>query len=523
MPTASELPIDTSASATDMAQAMFGNGVQIVSADYTGHNAASGIYSDGDTVAPNVTPSDTGVILSTGRASNITNSSGDANVRSWTSSNMRQKGDSDLDEMAGTTTYDAAVIEAEFIPEGSTLTMQVTFSSEEYLEYVGSGFNDAVGIFVNGEKAELTIGDGDITINNINDESNSNLYIDNPANAEVANTEMDGLTVTLTLKAPVTPGEVNTIKIAIADAGDSSYDSNLLIAGDSVQTALVADADTIDITADSEANLDVLGNDVSAHSGTLTITMINGQEVSAGDTITLASGEEVTLNPDGTFTIDTDGDEGSNVFSYQVEDSAGNTDTAFVTVNTIACFVAGTLIDTLTGRQSVETLTPGTQVMTRDHGPQPVRWIGQTTRIAEGPDAPILFRRGALGDHDTVALSPNHRVLLSSALSEMMFGSSEVLVQAKHLVNDRSIRRCADGKPITYVHVLFDRHEVICGNGMESESYHPGDQSVEAFDPETRDEILSLMPDLSKQDYGYGPAARPSLRGYEVRTLIRGQ
>lgn len=170
MPTASELPIDTSASADEMAEEMFGTGIEIVSASYSGASAASGIYSNGDTVADAITPSDTGVILSTGRASSVTNSSGDVNSSSGTSGRMGTQGDDDLDEIAGANTYDAAVFEAEFIPDGSTLTMQIVFSSEEYLEYVNSGFNDAVGVWVNGEQAELVVGDGDITINNINDQ-----------------------------------------------------------------------------------------------------------------------------------------------------------------------------------------------------------------------------------------------------------------------------------------------------------------------------------------------------------------
>ncbi|MEP5376668.1 MAG: choice-of-anchor L domain-containing protein, partial [Hyphomicrobiales bacterium] len=222
MVVAQELNIDTSASAMDMASSMFGSGITIVSADYTGANSASGVFSDGDNTAPNLTPSDTGVILSTGNASDVTNSSGDANTSSGTSTNLGEAGDSDLTQIAGATTYDAAIFEATFVPDGEILTMQVVFSSEEYLEYVNSGFNDAVGIFVNGQQAELTVGDGDITINNINTTSNSNLYIDNPANAETINTEMDGLTVTLTLKAPVNAGEENTIKIAIADGGDAA-------------------------------------------------------------------------------------------------------------------------------------------------------------------------------------------------------------------------------------------------------------------------------------------------------------
>ncbi|WP_164660729.1 choice-of-anchor L domain-containing protein [Tropicibacter sp. Alg240-R139] len=522
MPQASQLPVDTQATDMEMAEAMFGNGVKIVSADYSGANSASGIYSNGDSVSDALTPSDTGVILSTGRANEVTNSNGDVNDSSGTTTNHGRAGDDDLTEMAGAQTYDAAVFEAEFIPDGNTLTMQFTFASEEYLEYVGSGFNDAVGIYVNGEPAELMVGDGEVTINNINDTSNSNLYIDNAASSDDYNTEMDGFTVTLTVKAPVNAGEVNTIKIAVADGGDGAYDSNLLIAGDSIQSTLIATNDEVDINADGEATVDVLANDNSQAAGEMKITMINGQAVSAGDTITLNSGEEITVNGDGTLTVEADEDEGSNSFSYQVEDGAGNTDTAIVTIRTTPCFVAGTLIDTVDGCVPVENLKPGDLVHTRDHGPQPLRWIGQTERIAKGNDAPILFARSALGNHDAVAVSPNHRILLTTALSEMMFGSSEVLVQAKHLINDRSIRRCADGQPITYVHLLFDRHEVVRGNGLESESYHPGDMTMHAFDANTRDEILDLMPDLTKRDYGYGPSARMSLRGYETRALIRG-
>ncbi|MEO1420020.1 MAG: choice-of-anchor L domain-containing protein, partial [Pseudomonadota bacterium] len=240
MATASELPINTSATALDMAEAMFGGGIQIQTASYTGATDASGIYSNANTIIPDMAPADTGVILSTGKATDFTNSSGDANTSAGTTTNHGLGGDADLNAIAGAQTFDAAIFEATFIPDGDVLTMQLTFSSEEYLEYVNSGFNDAVGVFVNGVKAELSVGSGDITINEINDQSNSSLYRDNPANEDNYNTEMDGLTVVLNLKAPVTADALNTIKIAIADGGDGAYDSNLLIAGDSIQTDLIA-------------------------------------------------------------------------------------------------------------------------------------------------------------------------------------------------------------------------------------------------------------------------------------------
>ena len=115
-------------------------------------------------------------------------------------------------------------------------------------------------------------------------------------------------------------------------------------------------------------------------------------------------------------------------------------------------------------------------------------------------------------------------VLGRSAEDELMemFGEDEVLAHAKNLVNDKTIYRREDGKPITYVHLLFDQHEIVTGNGMDSESYHPGDQTLDSFDSDTRDEILRFMPSMdAMMGYGFGPTARLSLRGYECDVLMR--
>ncbi|WP_343035140.1 Hint domain-containing protein [Parasulfitobacter algicola] len=44
-----------------------------------------------------------------------------------------------------------------------------------------------------------------------------------------------------------------------------------------------------------------------------------------------------------------------------------------------ACFTLRMMIATPQGNRRIETLTPGDLVTTRDHGDQPVRWIGQRT------------------------------------------------------------------------------------------------------------------------------------------------
>lgn len=93
---------------------------------------------------------------------------------------------------------------------------------------------------------------------------------------------MDGFAVTLTLKATVVPGEVNTIKIGIVDGGDGALDSNLRISGNSIQTAQIAGDDVIDVTRFAPVEADILANDSSTAGGTLTLTQINGQPVVVG-------------------------------------------------------------------------------------------------------------------------------------------------------------------------------------------------------------------------------------------------
>ena len=519
MPTAAELQIDTTASAMDMANAMFGNGIKIVSASYTGASSASGIYSNGTETAPDLTPSDSGVILSTGKATDVTNSSGDVNTSSGTSTSHGTSGDAGLDSISGQTTFDAAILEASFVPEGSVLTMQIVFSSEEYLEYANSGFNDAVGIWVNGVQASLSVGSGDISIDNINDKSNENLYVDNAQTADTYNTEMDGFTVTLTLKAPVKPGEVNTIRIGIADGGDSSYDSNLLIAGESVQTALVVGDDAASIKPGQETELDILSNDHSVNGGTLTITHINGQPVLVGDKITLPSGEIIELTATGVSVVSTNAQAGENAFAYTVEDEFGNTDTGFVTLTTVPCFTAGTLIQTVSGEVPVECLVPGDLVITHDNGPRPVLWIGRSERAASGHSAPIEIAKGVLGARRTTSVSPQHRLLLGNRGASVLFGADEVLTRAIHLENGETIRRRETGSTVLYFHLLFDRHEIIRGDGVLSESFQPGRQTGASFDPSV---TQSLRDQMRRHGISRMVSARPSLRKFESVLLFAG-
>jgi hypothetical protein len=362
------------------------------------------------------------------------------------------------------------------------------------------------------------------SVTGVNQTENSNLYVDNTA--DQFNTEMDGFTVTMTLTIPVVAGAQNTIRIGIADAGDNGYDSNLLIAGNSMQTDLIAIQDDVTLKEGVTKVVDVLDNDINASGGTLVITHINGVPVSVGNTVVLLTGQSVTLNADGTLSIITDSDNDTVSFTYQTSALSGTgavleTDVGFVTVTTVPCFVAGTLIATPRGPRRVEDLCPGDLVRTKDARAQPVRWAARRSVLAEGPLAPILIRAGALGDHDDVMVSPLHRVMVSGAMAELLFAETEVLVAARDLINDRTVVRMSGGT-VEYVHIMFDAHQVIFANGLATESFLPGPQTTSLFEQEAMAEICAIFPELDPATgAGYSAAARPTLRSFEGRLLAQ--
>lgn len=520
MVAASELPINTvreGTTATQMAQTIFGNGVTVTGATYYGDNDSAGIYTGGDAVAPGVTPGDTGVIMSTGNAQDFTNSSGQANQDTDTSTNTSGTNNfGQYNSAAGARTYDAATLDVDFIPDTDIMTMQFIFSSEEYPEFENSIYQDFVGVWVNGSLVPMDVGNGDVDPGNVNTTNNINMYVNNQN--DDFNTEMDGFTITLTLTMNVNAGETNSIRIAIADVSDTNYDSNLLIAGDSVQTDLVALSDNIDLFPDGDKVIDVLANDINNGPGSLTITQINGVDVVAGDTITLPTGQTVELNADGTFTVTGDGDVENFNFTYTI-DNGIDTDVGFVNATGVPCFVAGTMIATPDGERPAETLVPGDLVLTQDDGPQPLRWIGTREVAATGDFAPIHIRANTFGMHRDLLVSPLHRVLIRDNLAELLFGEAEVLIAARDLVNDRSVRRRAGGE-VTYVHLLFDRHQVVFSEGLETESFLPGPQTTKSFEREIVDEICAIFPEIDPETgQGYSPAARRTLKRYEADLL----
>ncbi|WP_300066812.1 Hint domain-containing protein [uncultured Ruegeria sp.] len=201
----------------------------------------------------------------------------------------------------------------------------------------------------------------------------------------------------------------------------------------------------------------------------------------------------------------------------------GTTYTASGIVNVpsevVVCFVAGTKIQTADGEVAVEDLAVDAQIVTKDNGLQPIRWIGSARRFAAGELAPVVFEKGAVGNTRVLKLSPQHRLLISGWRAELLFGEDEVLVPAKALVSDRSIF-FERGGYVDYYHILFDTHEIIYSDGVPTESLFPADQSLGALCQSARDEIFELFPELAgKEPLAFSHTARTSLTVNESRLL----
>jgi len=182
------------------------------------------------------------------------------------------------------------------------------------------------------------------------------------------------------------------------------------------------------------------------------------------------------------------------------------------------CFASGTRLRVPNGLRRVEEIRPGDLVETMEHGPQPVQWVGTRTVPALGNRVPVTISAGTLGTRHDLTVSPNHRILLQTAATAIMTGETRVLVAAKHLVNGVTVRHAAPGF-VTYVHVMFDRHQIVWANGCATESFFFGDQSRLALQSEQVEEILSLFPELEASVSSGGKTAFPIAKSHEGRLL----
>ncbi|MAO26590.1 Hint domain-containing protein [Roseovarius sp.] len=283
----------------------------------------------------------------------------------------------------------------------------------------------------------------------------------------------------------------------------------------------------------------------SAASGTAnTFTNLNDttKTYSLGDTFTNAVvlGETQTINGRDPGTVVMSNPTNSNVGLKFEEEQSGDAELGHVneTVGVVAfenglipCLVAGSLVRTPEGERRVETLREGDAVSLWQGGTAVLRKMLlrrlSRTDLAAAPHLrPIRVTAGALGldlPERDLLVSPQHRFVINSPVVKRMFGEEEVFVPALRLTALHGIYVVTDEDELSaldYVHLVFDRHEVIIAEGAPTESFYPGPQALRAMSRDMRDEFTTLFPCIAEGILPY-PPARPVPEARRQKALIR--
>jgi len=192
-----------------------------------------------------------------------------------------------------------------------------------------------------------------------------------------------------------------------------------------------------------------------------------------------------------------------------------------------ACFGRGTLIATPMGQTSIEDLTPGDKVKTRDNGEMTLRWksacqFGGPNMQGEADSLPIRIKADALGDlrpAQDLIVSPRFRVLSNHPSCQALFGSPEALAPAIDLLDGDTILQVRPPEALTFYNLMFDSHQIIQANGLDTESYHPGNFGVSVMTLEMQHHLRLMFPHLDGDLGRFGRTVRPILKGFEAEVL----
>jgi len=247
----SQLTVNGTMTPTQWVQnVLVGTGVTISNVTYTGLPIASGTFNGS---ASNI-GFNSGVLLTNG---DINNAPGPNNLTS-ASTNNNLPGDVDLDViMSPYPSYDASVLEFDFVSVSDSVKFQYVFASEEYMVYANGSINDGFGFFLSGPGIAGPFSNNSIniallpgtttpvTINNVNLINNGQYYVDNGDGSgtgtapDGATVQYNGFTIPLTAISAVQCGQTYHIKIAIADGSDHILDSGVFLKAGSFSSSAV--------------------------------------------------------------------------------------------------------------------------------------------------------------------------------------------------------------------------------------------------------------------------------------------
>lgn len=308
--------------------------------------------------------------------------------------------------------------------------------------------------------------------------------------------------------------------------GTNTPGNNAMNVGDSIIVDTNDDGDFSD-----EASTTQTDNDRYINS---TVTYADGSTSSVTlELISLSDGSQAILVQDPTVgTINAASDQIQSItlgtFNTRFDNRYNQANFNNTITNTVVCFCENTRVQTPTGERTIGILEAGDEVVTVRNGTQKIIWIGKrnlsSAQLVASPHLkPVCICTGALGEglpRADLLVSPQHRILIVSKVAERMFGQKEIFVPAIKLVGADGIVQVGSVAPITYVHLLFETHQVIFANGAPAESLHTGPQALQALPKKARKEIFEVFPELGATGQTT-PLARPTVqRQALVSTLL---
>jgi len=259
-----QLNISTGYSPQQLVQnILLGAGVTVSNVTYSGSSNSIGYFSGGGSTNLGLA---SGVVMSTGNVDGNPFPLG-SDVANFESTDLSGSGDNDLEALLNNvnTSYDATILQFDFVPLADTIKFRYVFASEEYPEYVCSNYNDDFGFFLSGPGITGPYSNNSVNIaripgtalpvaiNSVNNGSPggfnsasdcislsfSSAYVDNEANHGTT-IVFDGFTVVLYAWYLVQPCQHYHIKLAIGDMGDGIYDSAVFLEQGSFSSSSVS-------------------------------------------------------------------------------------------------------------------------------------------------------------------------------------------------------------------------------------------------------------------------------------------
>ena len=384
-----QLAISTAMTPAQLVQnVLIGGGITISNITYTGGANSKAFFTNGATTNLGI---NSGIILSTGVVTQIANP-----ASYFMSTNLGLAGDANLNAIAnGGTSYDASVLQFDFVPLSDTVRFRYVFGSEEYPAYVCSQYFDVFGFFLSGQNpaggnytnyniARIPGTALQVGINSVNNGtpggsysgSNcvslaySNYYVDNAA-LNGTTICFGGFTTPLTAWCHVVPCQTYHVKLAVGDVYNGLFDSGVFLEANSfssnsvnlstsysnstfgnnaiegcsngafsfVSTSLVTSATTINYTISGTATN---GVDYPVVPGSITIPA--GQ-----DSVAVVISPIMDGIPEGTETV---------ILTY-VNNCSTQSDTIFIEDNSALSITAIDTVNICPGNSTTLTFTPG--------------------------------------------------------------------------------------------------------------------------------------------------------------------